>query len=72
MSTTTSITELDRLADAFVAQDRISVLADAEHHGVLGAAEYLRSIAAQQGGHWAPLDSDKGQQALADAIRDLR
>jgi hypothetical protein len=65
-------TELDRLADAFVAQDRISVLADAEQNGVQDTAHDLRSIAAQQGGHWAPLDSDDGEQALADAISALR
>ena len=72
MSTTTIITELDRLADSFVAQDRISVIADAEQNGVLETAEMLRDMAAERGGHWAALDSDEGEQALADAIRDLR
>lgn len=72
MSTTTIITELDRLADAFVGQDRISVLADAEQNGVTDTAHGLRSIAGEQGGHWASLDSDDGEQALADAIRAIR
>jgi hypothetical protein len=72
MNTTTIITELDRLADSFVAQDRISVIADAEQNGVQDAAQSLRSIAGEQGGHWEPLDSDDGEKALADAIRDLR
>jgi hypothetical protein len=66
------ITELDRLADSFVAQDRITVIADAKQYGVMDAAQALRSIAGEQGGHWAPLDSDEGETALADAISALR
>ena len=65
------ITELDRLADAFVEQDRTNVIADTEENGVLDTAEALRSMASEQGGHWAPLDSDEGEQALVDAIRAL-
>jgi hypothetical protein len=65
-------TELDRLADSFVAQDRISVISDAKQYGVLDTAQALRSIAGEQGGHWAPLDSDEGEQALVWAIRNLR
>ena len=66
---TTEITELDRLADAFVEQDRTNVIADAAENGVLDTAESLRAMASEQGGHWAPLDSDEGEQALVDAIR---
>jgi hypothetical protein len=69
---TTEITELDRLADAFVAQDPANVRADAEENGVLDTAEALRNMAAEQGGHWAALDSDEGEQALVEAIRALR
>jgi len=29
-------------------------------------------MAAEQGGHWAALDSDEGEQALVEAIRALR
>lgn len=68
---TTEITKLDRLADAFVEQDRTNVKLDAAENGVLDTAEALRSMAADQGGHWAPLDSDEGEQALVDAIRAL-
>ena len=69
--TTIKITELDRLADAFVEQDRTNVKLDAAENGVLDTAEALRAMAADQGGHWAPLDSDEGEQALVDAIRAL-
>lgn len=68
----TTVTELDRLADAFVEQDRTNVKLDAAENGVLDTAESLRNIAAEQGGHWAALDSDEGEQALVDAIRNLR
>ncbi len=64
-----SITEL---AIAFVAQDPATVRADAEENGVLDTAEALRHMAAEQGGHWAALDSDEGEQALVWAIRNLR
>jgi hypothetical protein len=72
MKHTMSSTELDRLADAFAAQDPTTVRADAAENGVLETAEALRHMAAEQGGHWAPLDSDEGEQALVDAIRALR
>lgn len=61
-----SITDL---AIAFVSQDRTNVIADAEENGVLDTAEAMRHMAGEQGGHWAPLDSDEGEQALVDAIR---
>ena len=67
-----TITHLDRLADAFVEQDRTNVKLDAEENGVLDTAEELRHMAADQGGHWAALDSDEGEQALVDASRALR
>jgi hypothetical protein len=69
---TTEITELDRLADAFVEQDRTNVKLDAAENGVLETAEMLRNMAAEQGGHWQSLDSDEGEQALVWAIRNLR
>lgn len=68
---TTEITELDRLADAFVQQDRTNVIADTAENGVLDTAESLRAMAADQGGHWAALDSAEGEQALVWAIRSL-
>lgn len=64
--------DLERLANAFVAQDATTVRADAEENGVLDTAQALRHMAAEQGGHWAPLDSDEGEQALVDTIRALR
>lgn len=67
-----TVTKLDRLADAFVEQDRTAVKLDAAEFGIESTAESLRSMAAEQGGHWSPLDSDEGEQALADAIRNLR
>ena len=67
-----TITDLDRLADAFVAQDPTTVRADAAENGVLDTAEALRHMAAEQGGHWTQLDSEEGEQSLVDAIRSLR
>ena len=67
-----SITELDQLADALVAQDRINVVADASQNSIPAAARSLRAIAAEEGGRWAPLDSEDGEAALADAISAIR
>lgn len=72
MKITASAVDLDQLADEFVAQDPTSARADAKANGVLDTAEALRIMAAEQGGLWAPLGSDDGEQALVDAIRALR